>query len=185
MTIEHLPTLSGHPMPPIWADVLRKVQSVFPTAIIAGGALRDLDHDRPIKDVDIFVPGPALREILTLFPDAVTTIPGDDKASRLARGAFEPVFYANHVTTIDGWRFEISVTDKPLHLWFDYCDIGLCKIIYNGVSVEKHEDYIRDSAGGNVTVYGDIEFCRKHVERIMTKYPNFTLRSVFGNELVI
>jgi hypothetical protein len=39
-----------------WIDALRQLhENGFPEAIIAGGALRDLDNDRPIKDVDIFV----------------------------------------------------------------------------------------------------------------------------------
>src|SRR3546814_12174247 len=32
------------------------VRAVFPGALIAGGCLRDLDNDRPVKDIDIFAP---------------------------------------------------------------------------------------------------------------------------------
>lgn len=43
-------------IPQEWKDTLSKIQQVFPGAVIAGGCLRDLDHGKPIKDVDIFVP---------------------------------------------------------------------------------------------------------------------------------
>jgi hypothetical protein len=44
------------PIPQEWRDVLKQIRRVFPGAIIAGGALRDLFNDREIKDVDIFIP---------------------------------------------------------------------------------------------------------------------------------
>ena len=43
-------------IPQRWRDALTALQDGgFPEAIIAGGALRDLDNGAPVKDVDIFV----------------------------------------------------------------------------------------------------------------------------------
>jgi hypothetical protein len=42
-------------IPADWQAVLQKIQTVYPSAIIAGGALRDLYHGKPVKDVDIFI----------------------------------------------------------------------------------------------------------------------------------
>lgn len=42
-------------IPPEWKKFLATVQQFFPSAIIAGGALRDLIVEKPIKDVDIFI----------------------------------------------------------------------------------------------------------------------------------
>lgn len=42
-------------IPQEWKKFLAVIQSKFPSAIIAGGALRDLIVDNPIKDVDIFI----------------------------------------------------------------------------------------------------------------------------------
>lgn len=42
-------------IPQEWKKFLGVIQSKFPSAIIAGGALRDLIVDNPIKDVDIFI----------------------------------------------------------------------------------------------------------------------------------
>jgi hypothetical protein len=46
----------GIVIPKRWQEVLHKIQAGgFPEAVIAGGALRDLHHDMPVKDIDIFV----------------------------------------------------------------------------------------------------------------------------------
>src|SRR5262245_52415439 len=43
-------------VPARWQEVLLSLRAGgFPEAVIAGGALRDLDNNRPVKDVDIFV----------------------------------------------------------------------------------------------------------------------------------
>jgi len=45
-----------HSIVPIeWKKFLSAVQTLFPDAVIAGGALRDLIVEKPIKDVDIFI----------------------------------------------------------------------------------------------------------------------------------
>src|SRR3546814_3140365 len=42
-------------IPEKWRELLASVRSVFPTAIIAGGAMRDLENGKPVKDIDINV----------------------------------------------------------------------------------------------------------------------------------
>src|SRR3569623_1528091 len=53
-------------IPERWQTVLRYVQNVAPDAVIAGGALRDLDNGRPVKDIDIFVQGNAMADLRSL-----------------------------------------------------------------------------------------------------------------------
>lgn len=52
-------------IPAAWAKVLRLIRTSAPSAILAGGALRDLDNHRPIKDLDIFVHGDSEIEALS------------------------------------------------------------------------------------------------------------------------
>ena len=62
--------VSSQDIPYTWKEVLSTVQRAFPGACIAGGALRDLDHKKLIKDVDIFIPltqGLSDKEIRTLL----------------------------------------------------------------------------------------------------------------------
>lgn len=46
------------PLPAVWADHLRMIETVTgpETAVLSGGALRDWGHCAPVKDLDIFVP---------------------------------------------------------------------------------------------------------------------------------
>lgn len=59
-------------IPQEWKDTLARIQQVFPGAVIAGGCLRDLDHGKPIKDVDIFVPIYSTTD--TILTDIDTTL---------------------------------------------------------------------------------------------------------------
>src|SRR3546814_19329576 len=42
-------------IPEKWRELVAAGRSVFPTAIIAGGAMRDLENGKPVKDIDINV----------------------------------------------------------------------------------------------------------------------------------
>jgi len=41
-------------LPEAWLDTMSRVRTVAPSAYLAGGALRDLDNNRPVKDLDVF-----------------------------------------------------------------------------------------------------------------------------------
>ena len=43
-------------IPSAWRAALGAVQSVVPQAVLAGGALRDRDNGKKVKDLDIFLP---------------------------------------------------------------------------------------------------------------------------------
>lgn len=45
-----------------WRELLAAVQAVCPTAVLAGGCLRDRDNGRPVKDLDIFIFADSDRE---------------------------------------------------------------------------------------------------------------------------
>jgi len=42
-------------IPDTWKQVLEDIQKVCPSAVLAGGALRDLVFDVEVKDLDIFI----------------------------------------------------------------------------------------------------------------------------------
>ena len=77
-------------IPQEWKKFLATVQQFFPSAIIAGGALRDLITEKPIKDVDIFIHDPELQSdirdsgLLEKLADAlgIMLIGEDEKTDR-------------------------------------------------------------------------------------------------------
>ena len=50
-------------IPSSWRELLGEIREVAPDAVIAGGALRDRDNGRPIKDLDVFVQIEGEREL--------------------------------------------------------------------------------------------------------------------------
>jgi hypothetical protein len=45
-------------LPEAWFNILAQVRSVLPSAYLAGGAIRDYDNGRPVKDLDVFFTEP-------------------------------------------------------------------------------------------------------------------------------
>jgi tRNA nucleotidyltransferase/poly(A) polymerase len=41
-------------LPRAWELVLERIRSVLPSAYLAGGAIRDFDNARAVKDFDVF-----------------------------------------------------------------------------------------------------------------------------------
>jgi hypothetical protein len=83
-----------------WLKVLKDLEDAgFHGAFIAGGALRDLMHDRPIKDVDIFLNPRGLNDELYAVQEAVPD---------------------HSVRPLDHWNTDYNIlSDHPVKLVFD------------------------------------------------------------------
>lgn len=40
---------------PEWIETLKDIQFIFPSAVIAGGCIRDMIYNKEVKDIDIFI----------------------------------------------------------------------------------------------------------------------------------
>jgi hypothetical protein len=150
-----------------WRTVLSEVQVVWPSAVIAGGALRDWEHDRGIKDVDVFVPVVALSEVERLFPDA-KKIELDDAS---VFGTDIPYHYT---FTRYGWLFEVTFKND-LEVLLDRMDIGLCMIKFDGESITRAINYRKDSSRKTLTLIRNTGGEDAHLDRIALKYPDFRI----------
>jgi hypothetical protein len=156
-----------NPIPRPWQSVLSEVQVVWPFAVIAGGALRDWDHERGVRDVDIFVPVAAPGEVERLFPDAKKCAVED--ASEF--GADIPY----HCTfTRYGWLFEITFK-YDLDDLLDTMDVGLCMIKFDGSEVTAATEYRKDSHRKTLTLLRRTGGEGAHLARIALKYPDFRI----------
>jgi hypothetical protein len=168
-------------IPKSWTSVLKAIQQQpnWSTAIIAGGALRDSDNERPIKDVDIFVPYAenSFERLISATGKHDLTKVGHNKKLITSTGAnIDPVHFT---FKLDGWKVEVSQKVCPD---FDYLkllegfDIGLCMISYDGNDIYKSQEYIKDKDNKTITIVrptGGGEMT--HAERIQKKYPNWTI----------
>ena len=150
-----------------WKTVLSVVQTVWPSAVIAGGAIRDWEHERGIKDVDVFVPAIALSEIERLFPDAIKIELGDSSIF----GADIPYHYT---FTRYGWLFEVTFKDD-LDTLLDQMDIGLCLVKFDGELITRATEYRKDSARKTLTLIRRTGGEEAHLDKIALKYPDFRI----------
>lgn len=152
--------------------------------VIGGGAVRDALLDRPIKDIDVFVPaGSILPEGLTprsVFPDYREV--GEGMIAYLEVRSLE------HIVSLGMCgALEIQVIEyDPAFKLHDTFDIGLCRVSYgphadieralNLNSLRVSEEFLKDAREKTLTVISPngAERTKKRIERLRLKYPEFT-----------
>lgn len=136
-------------IPALWTSTLRSIQTIRPEAIIAGGCLRDLDNDRPVKDVDIFVRGNRLDDLymlqvrLTEMGHPCEPIDGQ-KIYPLGEGN-DVVGYVELALYADP-PIQIIMLRENGELVIDRMDYGICRMTWDGSELVTHPDYVRDKA---------------------------------------
>jgi len=183
-------------LPAKWLEVLAKVQEVFPEALIAGGALRDLILGREIKDIDVFV-----RSRGEETQAALASIYGDAKAEHpdLVRDYGENVpelqgVYTLHVGDGDrDWAPDSPVSDDeycPFQIIAlnqdvtpDSClgrfDFGICRVATDGKTVFIDPAFTKDIVAHTFTLL----FCNKR-ESSMKRFTRLTDEKYRGWTLV-
>lgn len=175
-------------IPDIWLSIINGIRSIpgLEVSTIAGGALRDLDLGRQIKDVDIFVPYKEDMEktyqsaFQHIVPDAyVEKVEHDLQCqthSRLTVGISVP---AHYIFYQHGWKFEITTKYEPFAYEniIDSFDLGICMIAldrHNGI--HRAREYKHDVAANKITIVrqtGGNE--RHHATRLHNKYKGWTI----------
>jgi hypothetical protein len=169
-------------VPQGWLDVLSKIQNEWPVATIAGGALRDLDLGRPIKDVDVFIPysvdsfsrlAKMMKSNFNVYVDKIEHEMGGI-CSRLAVGAQAPshfIFYYH------GWKFEVTqkLEAYQQNTIIDSFDLGICMICLVNGNIYRSPHYITDVTNKTMTVIHDTGGQEHtHANRIEYKYRGWT-----------
>ena len=134
--------LSEQNIPYTWKEVLCTVQRAFPGACIAGGALRDLDHLKPVKDVDIFIPltqrlsDKKIRSLLD-FPYSTFNVHlmNINKTKTCDRTIWS--IYHLHMYGIE---FEL-IFAVPNACDIKTFDINICQIEFDGINVRTTTEY--------------------------------------------
>ena len=169
-------------IPQEWQDVLKQVQEVFPSAIIAGGALRDLMHGKPIKDVDIFVPvhldycgnlyivyeamwNAFAGENIIVYPNSQYSVYKPEEADR----DLYAIFKLNRTYKYD----LILCTPEAANI--TTFDINICQITYDGKITRFTGAYAYGFLTRTLKVMNVNRTDRnqKRIERMLDKYPNF------------
>jgi hypothetical protein len=175
----------------IMRRILLDVQKLSPTAIIAGGAIRDTILSHPVKDVDIFIE--ATNDDMFNYTFWKSTIAmmspknknNENDHSDLANGV-EQVLCGIQL----GYKIDLVLVDQPpISHVNDMFDIGLCKTYFTGTQVVLTEDFNYDRLNKTLTVVQqDIDFDEYlhtrlfHCKRVKTKYPDYTIQAAQCNK---
>jgi hypothetical protein len=130
-----------------WRELLIAVQAVCPTAVIAGGCLRDRDNGREVKDIDIFIRAHAMQVV-------------DGHIAAFRKAGFEIDFAPSEKTAYpEDQNLEVvalaDVRDHPLPVqlifvnWdtaniIERFDYGICRLSFDGVTITRPPEYDED-----------------------------------------
>ena len=173
-------------------------QAGCPSAVIAGGCLRDSYFGRDYKDVDIFVDNAEvlamagriqdwkqfrveLGQTLGLSYPTVKT----SQAAQYDRHHIMMVWeYVDATTNGIGERHPydiIAVKGDPIKYIDNHFDVGICKTWFDGKRVHYSADFMADVHHKTLTVCGkmtekELAHCVKgHLQILQEKFPNHTV----------
>jgi hypothetical protein len=189
------------PIPAAWDDALKAVREVYPNAILAGGALRDLQLDRPVKDLDIFVSGDsdtaALDRTMSRFGFDRRTL---TDFSSFAGGDHTVVLsltYEERYSEAIEWEPAPPVNVvilSPDTTWsigaaLARFDFGLCQVAYDGRRVHLTRAFLQDAKEKTLTLIRcdtpeQYECSMRRAERLLAKYAEFTLVDEFKDKFL-
>ncbi len=168
-------------IPVLWQEVLKDVQRVFPSAMIAGGALRDLFYNKPVKDVDIFCnveesPDDFDTLLMEVFPQLILTQGGG--SSRYLGSTEGRLMYGIYQLHIEGITFEFIVT-TPEACDVTEFDLSICQATYDGNKVYLTDEFKATAETKIIKVCNINRADRQEerVQRILMKYPDFNVDS--------
>lgn len=174
-------------LPRDWLDLLQQVQAIVPRAVLAGGALRDIDNGLRARDLDFFVECGSLAEAEGLAEKLGAFFDSSDDTQVYPESTREIVAVASY----DRATRKIStIVDLPIQFVFinwnvnrivDRFDFGFCQIMSMNGTIEKSEAYANDKMNREMTLLrSDSPFAlARSVERFTRwsqKYPGFRFR---------
>ena len=155
-------------------EVLLEAQKMYPSAVIAGGALRDLNLGKPIKDIDIFVLDSERAGTACLMPPKFA----------IMTHTTLPDYLSSHVKSITTCRYEFVpypvqfiFIDKPIEKFIEKTfDFGICMIWFDGKDIHTFKEYVFDSKYKMISLRSNVEsnaLTLEHYRRIKKKYPDY------------
>lgn len=134
-------------IPQEWCDILRAVQVYCPSAVLAGGCLRDRDNGRPVKDLDIFINAYGMTDtdlpIYRLQESGFEiTCELNDKTAYPEDQNLEVVLVATlHHPSLD---VQLIFTNWDTARIVERFDYGICRIAFDGEKITRPPEYDED-----------------------------------------
>jgi hypothetical protein len=177
-------------IPQEWKDVLSRVQELFPSAVIAGGSLRDLDNNKAIKDVDIFIPVTAddfllAERIYDVHPtvelhksssyDIMVNLGSDSSVTDKLPDDTDRDIHAVFRMKLE-YEYDLIMCSQAA-ADVNTFDINICQITFDGKTIHKSAAYLVGHQERVIKVMnvnrGDRNAAR--VARLQEKYTEYTI----------
>ena len=185
-------------IPEIWKTLLSNIASALGPTVLAGGALRDLDNGRPVKDLDFFVKcgthanpldDDKWGEVHRAEAALRAGVPGLEVVNRIDpeyAEAFRDEIKYVWTCTVPGVAHELQIilgSCETLKEAVDRVDFGLCMIGFDGATLYRSREYLADQAAGIFTLYRadnatNHERSLKRYKRFTEKYPGWPMQDV-------
>lgn len=181
-------------LPQAWSTTMLVVRSVLPSAFLAGGALRDLDNDRPVKDLDVFFTEEAyelgiledkLAKLNYFFKNSCNaqylagTAGEVDGTTTYAHRPMEGGFEGVLVTLPELNLIQLEKSFNPASI-VERVDFGICQIGYDLLGVVTTPAYEFDKVNQRFTLtraetVDGVKRSIKRYERLSAKYPGWSI----------
>lgn len=165
---------------PVVLNALRALQVLCPSAILAGGYLRDTILERPVKDIDLFCSelGDDKRLALkALFPDAKP----EQFSEWLAYQGNEvvAVWSLGECAGLPLQLIELAPGCSPVDRAKSH-DFGICQVWHDGTDADSTEAFYRDCHDRSFTLahcedQAQFDRSMRRFERLSKKYPDHEL----------
>lgn len=183
--------ISMKDIPTDWLDILAEIQVVCPSAVIAGGALRDLWLGVPVKDIDIFIECGGMDEAEGLFQKLGGQPPEKEwdaglsdvtEAGLYPESMKEVILVEDYPReTKDGLPVQLIFVNWKTHRITARFDIGICRIATDGTTLTVDEGFDEDVMNKAL----NIRRCNNkwmlgasisRIIRLLKKYPDWTIQ---------
>jgi len=174
-----------------YIHTLLKIKEYLPEAIIAGGAIRDMYHKKPIRDIDVYIKKTDTTPIYqTSFWQQLFALDNTTDYIEHSGKSYtgKPYTGKTHIGMVweirkNGIMYNIIVTDiDPVDYVEQFFDIGLCKAYCDGTKIRLTADFMHDSRNKLLTVVSkhlpQDEFdgmMDRHIAKLRKKYHDYKL----------
>lgn len=167
-------------IPAEWIKLMERLIAVAPSAILAGGALRDLDNGRPIKDLDVFVyAGEAHDAFDHLSKEGFVIDCTFDGSYVDAAKDIDAAYCCRKEGHLD---VNVVILREPhtISEAISRFDFGICQIALLGQSAVATEEYLKDKADQTITMIRadcpkGFQWSMRRFERLSEKYVGWKL----------
>jgi hypothetical protein len=145
-------------------------KKLYPSAIIAGGYLRDLYLGKTPKDIDVWLPDGEYSSKTLCGHRGIS----DSEYQRSVTGVFKDGDY--EIIEVDWNRYAPLLLGGPFWKFvIERFDMGICQIAWDGIDLHTTEAFKKDVENKTITYLRtwneDSKMSR--IQRIRSKYPDW------------